>query len=578
MNSIALYNNQYSSAASLPASGTCLEAGRGNNMQLEKLRVATRLKLLIVLSLIGLITLSVLALVSLRSSMIEDRRDKVISQVNTVFSEIVAMDKEVQAGTISLAEAQNTVKKYVRHARYDGTNYIFLVDKHSNYVVFPPEPAAEGVNVPLVQNNKSRVGILNGIVAAGQSSPTGGFFNYLWPKPPATTPIDKITFARYYEPWDWTVITGLYLDDVDKIFINSIYLLGGVTVLIVVLLSIGATLINRSVLRQMGGELSDVIDSSRAFAEGNLSHPIEANPKYGNSLASSMSAMQNRLKTVVGSVNEIVCQLAQHSENLTATSAKVITTTQKQATSSADTRNCIEEMNASINAVAVKAAESARNAALGNEASARGTQMAAEQGTVINAIAATLNASATQVEQLKQKSVEISGIANVIRKIADQTNLLALNAAIEAARAGEHGLGFAVVADEVRKLAESTSKATGDIATMIAAIQSETDSTVEGMSAIRPQVGKGLEISGQMSEMMNGIHHEASVSLQTSEYIANAMTSELQNANEAARNVEHIVTLSEEARAEVENDAATARELEDLAKKLQKLMSFFKVA
>jgi methyl-accepting chemotaxis protein len=547
-------------------------------MQLEKIRVSTRLKLLIVLSLIGLILLSVLALASLRSTMIEDRRDKVIALVNTVYSEIEALDKEVQTGKISLAEAQNIAKTYVRHARFDETNYIFLVDKHSNYVVFPPEPAAEGVNVPLVQDNKSRVGILNGIVAAGQSSPTGGFFNYQWPKPPDTTPIDKITFARYHAPWDWTVIAGLYLDDVDKIFVRSMYELGGVTALIVVFLSLGATLINRSVLRQMGGELSNVIESSRAFAEGNLSHPIEANPKYGDSLASSMSAMQNRLKTVVGSVNQIVHQLAHHSENLTATSAKIITTTKEQATSSADTRNCIEEMNASINAVAMKAAESAKNAAIGNEVSERGTHMAAEQGMVIKAIAATLEASAMQVEQLKQKSVEISSIANVIRKIADQTNLLALNAAIEAARAGEHGLGFAVVADEVRKLAENTSKATGDIATMIAAIQSETDSTVEGMSAIRPQVSKGLEISTQMSEMMAGIHHEASASLQSVEYIADSMTGELQNASEAARSVERIVSLSEEARTEVENDAATAQELEELSRKLQKLMSFFKVS
>jgi methyl-accepting chemotaxis protein len=558
--------------------GICLKTVQENIMQLEKLRVSTRLKLLIVLSLMGLILLSVLALASLRSTMIEDRRDKVISLVNTVYSEIEALDNDVQAGKISLAEAQSIAKTYVRHARYDGTNYIFLVDKHSNYVVFPPEPAAEGVNVPLVQDNKSRVGILNGIVAAGQSSATGGFFNYLWPKPPSTTPINKITFARYYEPWDWTIITGLYLDDVDKIFVRSMYELGGVMALIVVLLSIGAILINRSVLRQMGGELSDVIESSRAFAEGNLSHPIEANPEYGDSLASSMSAMQNRLKTVVGSVNEIVHQLAHHSEDLTATSAKVIATTAEQAAASASTHDCIEEMNASINAVSGKATENAKDAVIGNEVSERGTQMALEQGLVIKAIAETLNTSAIQVEQLKRKSDEISGIASVIRKIADQTNLLALNAAIEAARAGEHGLGFAVVADEVRKLAENTSKATGDIATMIAAIQSETDSTVEGMSAIKPQVSKGLEISSQMSEMMAGIHHEASASLQSAEYIADAMASELQTANEAASNVERIVSLSEEARAEVENDAATARELEKLSRKLQKLMSFFKVS
>jgi NAD(P)-dependent dehydrogenase (short-subunit alcohol dehydrogenase family) len=72
--------------------------------------------------------------------------------------------------------------------------------------------------------------------------------------------------------------------------------------------------------------------------------------------------------------------------------------------------------------------------------------------------------SASTIRQLEQRTLDIGGIATLIKEIADQTNLLALNAAIEAARAGESGRGFAVVADEVRKLAERTRGATAEIA------------------------------------------------------------------------------------------------------------------
>ncbi len=90
---------------------------------------------------------------------------------------------------------------------------------------------------------------------------------------------------------------------------------------------------------------------------------------------------------------------------------------------------------------------------------------------------------------------KIGEVVGLISSIAGQTNLLALNATIEAARAGDAGKGFAVVASEVKSLANQTAKATGDISTQIAGIQSATSEAVQAIEAIAQTIEELSQIA-----------------------------------------------------------------------------------
>jgi methyl-accepting chemotaxis protein len=100
-----------------------------------------------------------------------------------------------------------------------------------------------------------------------------------------------------------------------------------------------------------------------------------------------------------------------------------------------------------------------------------------------------------RIAELSQAAQRIGDVVKLITAIAEQTNLLALNATIEAARAGEAGRGFAVVAQEVKALAAQTAKATDEIGSQIAGMQSATRDSVAAIKEIGATISRVSEIA-----------------------------------------------------------------------------------
>ena len=161
-----------------------------------------------------------------------------------------------------------------------------------------------------------------------------------------------------------------------------------------------------------------------------------------------------------------------------------------------DMIGAIEGATSAASEVEVVAA-SAASAAAGGASSVRETV----EG--MGRIRDVVQQAAVKVTELGAKGEQIGAIVETIDDIAEQTNLLALNAAIEAARAGEQGKGFAVVADEVRKLAERSSRATKEIASLIAAVQRDTDEAVSAMDAGAAEVNQGSELARRSGQAID---------------------------------------------------------------------------
>ncbi len=110
------------------------------------------------------------------------------------------------------------------------------------------------------------------------------------------------------------------------------------------------------------------------------------------------------------------------------------------------------------------------------------------------------------IQRIEQSSRGLVEMSQMIESIAAQTNLLSMNAAIEASHAGEAGKGFAVVASEIRKLAESSSKQSKSIDSVLSNMKGMIDSVSVKTGEVSTQFNHIVELSAQVKQQETQVH------------------------------------------------------------------------
>jgi methyl-accepting chemotaxis protein len=352
------------------------------------------------------------------------------------------------------------------------------------------------------------------------------------------------------------------------------------SVLIALIILLGTLAIAVFFSRSVTGSILKVTAGMQDIAEGDADLTkhleIRSNDEVSE-LADWFNTFLDRLDGIISQVKDNTFEVSSATTEINNTAVQMADGAEKQASQASEVASAIQQMTASILENSANATHTAEIVNRAAEITTTSYDSMKDNRKSMDEIVASTEKTGVVISSLSTRAAQIDEIIQVIEDIADQTNLLALNAAIEAARAGEQGRGFAVVADEVRKLAERTTKATGEIAKTIKAIQDDTQEADNSMNEAKEVVKTGKEATIRTEEMLNEIKSSVVQAMDMINQIAAATEEMSAGAEEISKNMESISSVTKESAVGSEKMAVTAEQLNKRSEALEILVNQFKL-
>ena len=184
---------------------------------LMNFRIGARILLIVSMAIVGMLAMAVLGLINLKHNLFIDRQLKIEQLVRAAHTVVADFHHRAQQGEFSDQEARQRALAVVSAMRYTPDDYMFILDGAGTMLAHR-NPEVVGRSF---WDHVDQHGTYFARELIREARHGGGFVYYDWPRAGGGQPLPKASYASYFEPWGWVVATGIYIDDVDAVFLTE---------------------------------------------------------------------------------------------------------------------------------------------------------------------------------------------------------------------------------------------------------------------------------------------------------------------------------------------------------------------
>ncbi len=379
------------------------------------------------------------------------------------------------------------------------------------------------------------------------------------------------------------------------------------TLLVIAVSIIVMTVVIILLVRTIVKPLSALRNTMKEVRDGNLQHSVDIRTTIPEitSLHKSYNAMIDQMKNMLNELKTSTREMETTGDELTVSSSDALESShqlivaidsvrqgaEQTASSSEESVQGFRMMSSRIKDIMSNMETVINSSKNMNHSAGHGERNIGQLISTIQSFEGDFNRLTKTIREVKDYSIEITSLVELVTEIAKQTKLLALNATIEAARAGEAGKGFAVVAHEVQKLAEQSTNATEKITNAITKMENITLLASKEFDQMLLQITSNLQLANNskisINELMDGIYEvSGNIEIMQNELTGlEGIVPELQQSvtqfssvsQETLASAEEMLAFSENQIQQMENTNGVGIRLHTLSKSLSEITERFNI-